>query len=263
MSDISTQYYDQLTSLQNQLMEQYGIDDLDLFTSEGNLDLDLLNDANLSPFFQLAVLQLAEILEPTKINSDSGEVTIDDLPDILGDELYQFIIDTITDDPELMAYFSGSESEATYIMGLLDSGSYDSSSATTTTTQETQSYESASDDARRINEEWDLDESIGGGYSWFIETEDAYNAGIWAILDRLDQISQAKLALSQAMLDPEASETTLEQLSLEYESAMNSETSLFSMLGQFQDQVTTLAEMMTKLIEAYLEAKKGTVKNFL
>lgn len=250
LSAYQQEVYDQLYAL--------GIDPsgIDLFGADGEYDKDLLSYAELSPYFQLAVLQLAWIIDPEKMNADPDEVTIDEVPDLLGTEMYNFLIDTVMENPELMLTTGVSTSEVEYITNIIYSDSYLSTYGDGgTTDSEDLSY---SEDSREQAQAWGVDEQ----FEPYADSYDSYNASIMAILEQLNEVSQAKIITAQAMIDPDAAGTTIEQLNYDMESNMATEQALLNQLTFLQDGLTTFTESFTKLIESVTEMNKTISRNY-
>lgn len=267
MSDITTQYADSINAYQQEVynqLEALGIDPagINLFDVDGEYDQDLLSDENLSPYFQLAVLQLASMIDPEKINSDADEVTIDELPDLLGTELYNWLVDAVMENPELMLTSGGlDQNEINAILEIISSANYQTTygDGTSESTEEGSDDASYSADARELAEEW----GVTADAEAYFDAYDTYNASIMAVLEQLNQVSQAKIVLSQAMLDPEAAGTTLEQLDYEMQSNMASEQSLFNQLTFLQDGLTTVTETFSKIFDTLYELSKSITRNYL
>lgn len=251
LSAYQQEIYDQLYAL--------GIDpsEISLFDADGDYDTDLLSNAELSPYFQLAVLQLAWIVDPEKMNSDPDEVTIDEVPDLLGAEMYNWLIDTVMENPELMLTTGVSSSEIDYIMNIIYSDSYLSTYGDGSDSEESDDT-SYSEDSRQQAAEWGL----SSDFEFYADSYDSYNASIMAVLEQLNQISQAKIVTAQAMLDPHAAGTTIEQLNYEMESNMATEQALLNQLTFLQDGLTTFTESFTKIIESVTEMNKTISRNY-
>lgn len=246
LSAYQQEIYDQLSAL--------GIDpsEISLFDADGDYDTDLLSNAELSPYFQLAVLQLAWIVDPEKMNTDPDEVTIDEIPDLLGTEMYNWLIDTVMENPELMLTTGVSSSEIDYIMGIIYSDSYLSTYGDGSDDSSDSDDVSYSEESRAQAAEWGLSSE----FEFYADSYDSYNASIMAVLEQLNQISIGKIAIAQAMLDPEAAGTTIEQLNYEMESNMASEQALLNQLTFLQDGLVTFTESFTKIIESLTEMNK-------
>lgn len=251
LSTYQQEVYDQLMTL--------GIDasGLDLFSADGVYNKDLLSNEELSPYFQLAVIQLAWIVDPEKMNADPDEVTIDEIPDLLGAEMYNWLIDTVMENPEMMMTTGVSSSEIDYIMNIIYSDSYLTTYGDGSESEDSDDV-SYSEDSREQAAEWGL----SSDFEFYADSYDSYNASIMAVLEQLNQLSQAKIVTAQAMLDPDAAGTTLEQLNYEMESNMASEQALLNQLTFLQDGLTTFTESFTKIIESVTEMNKTISRNY-
>lgn len=241
-------------------LEALGIDPsgINLFDADGVYDKDLLSNAELSPYFQLAVIQLAWIISPEKMNSDPDEVTIDEIPDLLGTEMYNWLLDAVMENPELMLTTGVSDSEIQYIMDIIYSDSYLSTYGDGSVASAESEDASYSEEARELADEWGLNSD----FEFYADSYDAYNASIMAVLEQLNQISQAKIITAQAMIDPEAAGTTIEQLNLDMESNMATEQSLLNQLTFLQDGLVTFTETFSKLVESLTEMGKTISRNY-
>ncbi len=252
LSSFDQEVIDRLTEL--------GIDPsgINLFDADGVYNADLLSNAELSPYFQLAVIQLAWIVSPEKMNADPDEVTIDEIPDLLGTEMYNWLIDTVMGNPELMMTTDISESEIDYVMNIIYSDSYLSTYGDSSSDSEDSDDASYSEDSREQAAEWGL----GSEFEFYADSYDSYNASIMAVLEQLNQVAQGKIILGQALLDPEAAGTTIEQINFDMESNLATEQSLYNQMTFLQDGLVTFTESFTKIIESLTEMNKTISRNY-
>jgi hypothetical protein len=253
---------DSLSAYQKEIIDTLtalGIDaEINLFDADGVYNADLLSNEELSPYFQLAVVQLAWIISPELNNSEQFD-TYEEIRDTLGTELTNWLIDTVMSNPEMMMTTGVSESEINYIMDIIYSDSYLSTYGDDSEDSTDSDDASYSEDSRAQAQEWGL----SSDFEFYADSYDSYNASIMAVLEQLNQISQAKIVTAQAMLDPDAAGTTIEQLNYEMESNMASEQALLNQLTFLNDGLTTFTESFTKLLESVTEMNKTISRNYV
>lgn len=211
---------------------------------------DLFDNPTFEAYFQLAYMQLMELLYPEVINSYEaevgGEVDFDALYAYADDDINALIQELLADDPELAAYFTlreSGETEADYLMALLDSY-----------------YETGGDEINpAIQAAYDLAEEYGmESITGLADQELLFESVQQSILDMLAEYDLAIADLVDAFHTGELTET-------EYGEQMGSisfyRETLLAMLTQVTSQESTFFEMISELYAQSSEMTMAILNN--
>lgn len=220
---------------------------------DGDLSLALIDNPTFEAYFQLAYVQLMEIVAPEVINSleaQVGDVDFETLYANADDDLNALVEALIQDDPELMAFVANRESgqsEGEAVLSLL-AQSYSQSNSDS----EAQEY---LDDARELAENYEL----GEGFDWVIEQEALYSSVEQSILDQLAEYDQAIVDLAEAFASGKMSEAEYEA-SLQ-ESQFGREY-LLMMLQTVTEQKATVMELISEMYKKISEMNLTVLRNW-
>jgi hypothetical protein len=236
--------------------EANGIDAEDYLANlDGNLTINVFDNPTLAAYFQLAYMQLVEMLYPEIINSIEAEVgTVDfaTLYESCDEEFNDFITSIIQDDPELMALFSmqagssDSEIQALYAelaTMIASSDDSDDMSATFYTDQARDSAEGTS------HEDF---------VNWLADQEDMFTSVEMSILDQLSYYDQAILEIKAAL---ENDEISAESFQAEMENIMFGRETLMTMLQQVSAQKAQFFEMISEMMDKATEMQNSIINN--
>lgn len=230
--------------------ESQGIDpDVYLNNLDENLTTSVMDIPSLESYFQLAYMQLMEIINPQLIASleaQVGEVDFDTLYEHADDDLNNLITSLIEDDPELMALFAhqaAGQSEAEFLLNHLAELNQQSDQG---------QDESFTDDARNLADQF----NFGPGFDWIIEKEDMFNAASQSIVERLASLDQAYAALISDFQSGNIDETTLNS---EMQNISYARESLMVMLQQVSEFQMNFFEMVSQIFNKYYETQQSLI----
>ena len=260
---ISPTSYDYASAMDNirSEVESYcatnGIDtDEFLANLDEKLTTSVFDNPTLQAYFQLAYMQLVELLYPEKINSleaEVGEVNFETLYTNSDDAFNSFITNLIEDDPELMAFYArqaGGASEGDFVLGMLASMAEQQNSENGGNGQNQQNT-SITQDARDLTAKYDL----GPGFDWVINKEDAFAAAETAILDRLSEYDQAVNEMVDMLANGEGSDAELQNLQYVREG-------MIAMLQHVTDAKLTFMETISKIYKDVFEMQNALINNW-
>lgn len=258
VSSVSTTYdYTSAMDAIRQEIEAYcevnGIDSAQYLDSlDENFSLAVYDNPTLEAYFQLAYMQLAELLDPALINSleaQIGEVNFETLYANAGDDFNELVVSLIEDDPELMAYYAmqgGGETEGQFLLDYL--------SEIQTEAGADSGSESFTDDARELAEMY----GFGEGFEWVVDQEDLFKAAEMSILERLQEYDSAIMDLAEMLESGEISETYFES---EMQNIYYGRETLLMMLSQVTEQEMRFFEMISEMYEKANEMNMSIINN--
>ncbi|OVE81956.1 hypothetical protein BVY03_01515 [bacterium K02(2017)] len=234
--------------------ETHGIDpDEYLASLDGNLTAHVFNNETFEAYFQLAYMQLMEILYPEQINSleaeVGGDVNFETLYANSNDDINSLVKDLVEDSPELMAYFAQLESgqdESEALLGLLSAE------------QAKQTGQNFTDDARSLNESFDL----GPGFEWVIDKEEGFKAAQMSILDRLSEFDEMQVELLNFFHDPN-SEMSMEEFEAQSKELYYGRETMLGMLQSLTSAEATFFEMMSKIYQTAIETSQNVIRTWV
>jgi hypothetical protein len=252
-----------------------------LASLDGNLvSADLRNDPVFQAYWQMAYLQLSEILDPSQINSmqsQVGEVDFDQLYAGSDQNYNDFISKLIQDNPEMMAFAAQMENKPEESESLLsifnssasaqktvtgnspmfleisrDGSSTDTDPNTDDGTPHNTLY--SADDARALGDKYNL----GGGYDWLIGSEEGIRStesSIFTYLAEMDQqLVDLKEGLRTGAMSAEEFNSDVSGISMYRET-------LLGMLQQLESSLSTIMDLYSKIIEKANEMQMATINN--
>ena len=227
------------------------------------IDPALLNDPVFQAYWQLAYLQLMEIINPSLVQSlysEVGEVSFDALYARADPELNEFIRNLVTDSPELMGFAAMSDYSADtdprVVMAELQrrvaspppvAASSESGSSVT-------SIDYVDEDFRKIKEEFKL----SGMWDWLLNTEEGIRSSenfLMGELSNLDQqLADLKDALEAHTLSPEAFAADASKISTYREY-------LVGLIQNFENNLSQLMTMMSQIIKQRSDMMQSLSQN--
>ncbi|MBU0506537.1 MAG: hypothetical protein ABII18_11600 [bacterium] len=223
---------------------------------DGNLTINVFDNPTLAAYFQLAYMQLVEMLYPEVINSIEAEVGAVDfatLYESCDEEFNAFITSIIQDDPELMALFSmqagssDSEIQALYAeLAKMISSSDSEADDMGATFYTDQARDSA---AGTSHEDF---------VNWLADQEDMFTSVEMSILDQLSTYDQAILEIKAAL---ENDDISAEEFQAEMENIMFGRETLMTMLQQVTAQKSQFFEMISEMMDKATEMQNSIINN--
>ncbi len=267
MTEITSTNYDYNAAMETiqaeitEWCEAQGVDPNDFLANlDGGFTASVFDNPTLEAYFQLAYMQLVELLYPEVINSleaEIGEVTFETLYDSADEEFNNFIISLIEDDPEIMALYAmqaGGETEGDFVLALL-------AALNTETSADLSEYGegfNTTDDLREYLDSVDLGADMENELLAWAEAEDVYTATEMAILDRLAEYDQAMNDLVAALESGDISETQFES---EMQNITFGRETLMAMLQQVTDQKMQFFETISELYDQAFEMQNTIINN--
>lgn len=243
---------------------------------DGKIDENLKNDPVFQAYWQLAYLQLMEILYPTELCSMSGEVGEPDFDTIYNsatDEMNDFVEDLLADSPELIALFSDTEDpENQSLLSTITAATTEStesteySSANSTTVSgvgaggttmfledaEDSDYEST--DTREFVEEYGIE-----GFDYIIGTEEGIRAAQGSILEQISEMDQAIVEMTELF---NSGEMSSEEYQAEMDNISVYRETLLGFMTTLENNLSTIIEMYSKLVEQTTEMQSAVISRW-
>lgn len=248
-SSVTSTSYDSAVDQVLDYLEAQGVDvsSLDLDGVDSS-DLDM-SDPAIEAYFQLAYMQLMEILYPEQINSleaQIGEVNFDTLYANTDAETNEIIMSLIEDDPDMLSAMtraSAGDAEGDAVDAYINAiYTPDDGSAV--------SWESSiTDDFEELGlEEW----------NWVADQEEAFKSAEQSILDSLSEYDQMILDITDAF---EAGAITEAQYEQQLTDVNMGREALLGMLQAVQSQEQNFFEMISDLIENMIDTQMAIIRN--
>lgn len=246
-NSVTTTNYDSAVDQVLDYLEAQGVDvsTLDMDGAQST-DLDL-SDPAVEAYFQLAYMQMMEILYPEVINSleaQVGEVNFDTLYANTDPAVNELIMQMLEDDPDMMVEMTratSGDAEADYVDALINAVYTDTS---------TSSYTSSITD--------DFDTLGVEGLDWVADQEDAFKSAEQSILDSLSSYDEAILDITDQFQSGEISES---EYNNQLEDVYMGREALLGMLQAVQSQEQNFFEMVSKLIENMIDTQMAIIRN--
>ena len=249
---------DDLKGYVEEYCEANGIDSA-IYTSalDGQtIDPDLLNDPAFQAYWQLAYLQLMEILYPEMVQSvyaEVGEVDFDALYSAAGDEINQFMENLVADNPDLMAFAALTDGDSTTDPDAVSSAVESYSSGTSET--RTSSTDYVDEQARDLLDLLGLDENL---YGPLIDTEEGIKSTENYLLNGLAELDQQLADLQEAL---ESGQITAEEFSAQIEGVSMYRELYVGLIQNLEDAWGNLLEMFSQLLKTQQEGQMSIARN--
>ena len=247
---------DDLKSYIEEYCEANGIDPA-IYTSalDGQtIDPDLLNDPAFQAYWQLAYLQLMEILYPEMVQSvyaEVGEVDFDTLYAAAGDEINEFMADLVADNPELMSFAALTDGDPTTDAEAVSSA-IETYSAEIGASGNSTDY--VDEQARELAEELGL----GDMWDYLIDTEEGIKSTENYLLNGLAELDQQLADLQEAL---ESGQITAEEFSAQVEGISMYRELYVGLIQNLEDSWGNLIEMFSQLLKAQEEGQMAIARN--
>jgi hypothetical protein len=252
-----------------------------LSSLDGNtISDDLRNDPAFQAYWQLTYLQLTEIIDPSSINSQDGqvgEINFDAVYAAADQQTKDLITNLLQDDPELMAFAlaqAGQTEDSDSLLSMFTAANTAAATSTTagavmgsnylTDVPGTPSGMSPADtggnamgddsDARALGDEYDL----GGGYDWLIDTEEGVHSTESSIFDYLAEMDQQLVDLKGAL---STGQITAEEFSSQAGDISTYRETMLGMLQQLESSLSTIFDMYSKMVEQATQMQMSTINN--
>lgn len=260
------------TSTQNQqvndlrsYIEEYcqtnGIDP-GIYTSAldgATIDPALLNDPAFQAYWQLAYLQLMEIINPLAVQSlysEVGEIDFDALYSATDAETNEFIRNLVLDNPDLMAFAAIRDNDgATTADAVLQALQQRRAGRGTGPSSDGNSPEEYVDEeARDLADELGL----GGVWDWMIDNEEGILSMEGFLMQGLAEIDQQLAGLQEALESGEMSAEAFEAQA----AGVNMNRDLYlGLIQNLEDALGTIIEMFSQLIKAQNDQQLALARN--
>lgn len=247
---------DELKSYVEEYCEANGIDPA-IYTSalDGRtIDPQLLNDPAFQAYWQLAYLQLMEILYPEMVQSvyaEVGDVDFDALYAAAGDEINRFVENLVVDSPELMSFAAETDGDAATDSKAI-SAAIEEYSADIGTSENSTDYvdEQARDLAKELG--------LGGMWDWLIDSEEGIKSTENYLLNGLAELDQQLANLQEAL---ESGEMTAEEFSAQVEGVSMYRELYVGLIQNLEDALGNLIEMFSQLLKKQEEGQLSIARN--
>ncbi|MBI2339107.1 MAG: hypothetical protein HYU99_01910 [Deltaproteobacteria bacterium] len=247
---------DDLKSYVEEYCEANGIDPA-IYTSalDGDaIDPELLSDPAFQAYWQLAYLQLMEILYPETVQSvyaEVGEVDFDSLYAAAGDEINEFMANLVADNPDLMAFSAltdgDSETSADTVTALIEEKLADAGESGGST-------DYVDEQARDLAEELGL----SGMWDYLIETEEGIKSTENYLMGGLAELDQQLADLQEAL---ESGEITAEEFSAQVEGISMYRELYVGLIQNLEDAWGNLIEMFSQLLKTQQDGQMAIARN--
>lgn len=240
---------DALKSYVNEYCESHNIDP-EVYTkyldNQQSIDPALLNDPIFQAYWKVTYLQLMEVINPEllqSISGEAGEINFDEVYAHAGDDINNFIMQLVSDDPELMAFAAASDQNAAtdpnFIRTLLEGPSGGDPAV----------Y--VDEEARRMAQEWQL----GGMFDSLISQEEQNKTAQNHLLMGLAEMDQQYAQLTEALSNGDMSaQPKLTQL------AQNRELYL-QMIQKLEESLSTILALFSQLLKSISESQRSIINN--
>ncbi len=218
------------------------------------LDPAILNDPAFQAYWQLAYLQLMEMIDPALVQSvyaEVGEIDFDAVYAAADAETNEFIQNLVLDSPELMTFFAEADGDS----------STDPEAVTTALTAYSTDSESFGGGTEYTDEQArDLAQELGldGMWDFLIETEEGMKSSENYLMEGLAEMDQQLADLSEAL---ESGEITAEEFSAGVEQISAYRQIYVSLIQNFEDAWSTLLETFSQLLKAEEEGQMAIARN--
>lgn len=249
-----TEQIDNLRSYVEDYCQTRGIDPA-IYTSaleDGTAGIDpaLLNDPIFQAYWQLAYLQLMEVINPTLVQSlyaevgVGGEVNFDMIYNATDPETREFIRKLVLDSPELMAFAAlsdyDSETNPQAVLEALASEIPPAGEGGAGVEGDPNTF--VNEDARALAEEFGLT----GSWEWLIGTEEGIRSTESFLMEGLNQLDSQLLALQgqfeSGNMPAESFQAQVGQISTYREVYVG-------LLQQLESALSQVMEMMSQLVK--------------
>lgn len=240
---------DTLKSYVNEYCESHNIDP-EVYTkyldNKQSIDPALLNDPIFQAYWKVTYLQLLEMISPEVLQSvvgEAGEINFDEVYAHAGDDINNFIMQLVSDDPELMAFVAASDQNAAtdpnYIRTLLEGPSGGDPAI----------Y--VDEEARQMAQEWQLGGMFDSLISQEEQTRTAQNHLLMGLAEMDQQYAELTEALSQGDMTAQPKLTQL---------AQNRELYL-QMAQKLEESLTTILNLFSQLLKSMNESQRAIANN--
>lgn len=257
-----TEQINSLTAYVEEYCQAHGIDP-NIYTSALNGEADIDRDNPVfQAYWQLAYLQLMEVINPTLVQSlyaevgVGGEVNFDMIYNATDPETREFIQNLIQDSPELMAFAAltdyDSETNPQAILEALASEIPPAEEGGAGVEGDPHTF--INEEARALAEEFGLT----GSWEWLIGTEEGIRSTESFLMEGLNQLDNEILALQgqfeSGAMSPEAFQAQVGRVSTYREIYVG-------MLQQLESGLTHLMELMSQLLKTQIDLGAALANN--
>lgn len=219
-----------------------------------SIDPSLLSDPAFQAYWQLAYLQLMEIINPSllqSINAEVGAIDFDSVYAAAGEEMNAYIQNLVLDNPEMMAFFAESDgneqSDPEAVMNALANYGVSSSADTSGSAYR-------DDQARDLADELGLD----GMWDFLIETEEGIRSSENYLMEGLADMDQQLVELQTALQN---GTITAEEFSAGVEQISAYRQIYVGLIQNFEDAFAQLLETFSQLLKAQQDGQMAIVRN--
>jgi len=220
------------------------------------IDPSLLADPAFQAYWQLAYLQLMELINPSllqSINAEVGEIDFDTVYAAAGDDMNEYIQNLVMDNPELMAFFAqadgNSATDPDDVINSLEAYSVSSDA-----------FGDSGGDGYTDDQARDLADELGlsGMWDFLIETEEGMRSSESYLMEGLAEMDQQLIELQTAL---ENGEISAEEFSAGVEQVSAYRQIYVGLIQNFEEAWSQLLETFSQLSKAEQEGQMAIARN--